>query len=70
MPAPCPGLGRALPAVLQRSDAEAARLAAHLPAADRQRLRAFALALHRRQQRLRVYLPSAIMHRILSLFDA
>ena len=70
VPAPCPGLGRALPAVLQRSEAEAALLVAHLPTADRQRLRAFALALHRRQQQLRVYLSTAILHRILSLFDA
>ena len=47
IPAPCPGLAKALPATLQRSEAEAALLVAHLPAADSARLRTFALALHR-----------------------
>ena len=69
VPAPCPGLGRALPAVLQRSEAEAALLVAHLPAADRQRLQAFALALHRMQRQLGIDLPAGICLRILSLFD-
>lgn len=42
----------------------------HLPAADRQRLWAFALALHRTQRRLRIFLPAELAQRILSLFDA
>ena len=70
VPSPCPGLGRALPTVLQRSQAEAARLVAHLPAADRAHLQAFALALQRRQRRLGVPLPAELANRILSLFDA
>lgn len=70
VPSPCPGLGRALPAVLARSEAEAAQLVARLPAADRHRLRTFALSLQRRQQQLRVYLPAPLVHRILALLDA
>ena len=64
------GLGRALPAVLARSEAEARLLVAHLPAADRQRLQACALCLHRLQNRLRVHLPPSAVRRILALFDA
>lgn len=52
VPCPCPGLGRALPAVLARSEAEAAQLVARLPPGDGQRLRTSALSLHRRQQQL------------------
>ncbi len=70
VPRPCPGLGRALPAVVQRSEAEAAALVAHLPPSDSARLRAFALALHCAQRRLHIHLPSAVVHRLLSLFDA
>ena len=70
VPSPCPGLGTALPAVLQRSEAEAALLVAHLPAADVARLRVFALALHRAQRRLHVSLPAELARHILSLFDA
>lgn len=40
VPAPCPGLGRALPAVLERSPEQAAQLVAHLPADEVQALRA------------------------------
>jgi len=70
VPRPCPGLGRALPAVVQRSEAEAAALVVHLPPADSARLRAFALALHCAQRFLHIHLPSAVVHRLLSLFDA
>ena len=70
IPAPCPGLGRALPAALQRSEAEAALLVARLPPADSDRLRAFALALHRAQRQLGVFLPAELAGRILSLFGA
>ena len=48
VPAPCAGLGRALPAVLARSDAEASQLVRRLPAAGQQRLRAATLCLARR----------------------
>ncbi len=70
VPTPSPGLGSALPATLQRSEAEAALLVARLPAADAARLRAFALALHGTQQQLDSVLPAHISARILSLFDA
>ena len=70
IPASCPGLGKALPAALQRSEAEAALLVARLPAADSARLRTFALALQRAQRCLRVHLPANVVGRILSLFDA
>ena len=69
VPSPCPGLGRALPAVHQRSEEEAALLVAHLPPADSTRLRTFALALHRSQRRLGIHLPSELVHHLLSLFD-
>ena len=70
VPSPCPGLGRVLPGVLARSEAEASHLVAHLPAAGRRRLRTFALSLGRRQQQLRVYLPAPLVHTILALYDA
>ena len=60
VPAPCPGLGAALPAVLARSEAEAAALVAHLPAADRERLRTAVLGLARAQRRCRVHLPAEL----------
>lgn len=67
LPAPCDGLAALLPAVLRRSVAEAALLVPHLPAADRRRLRAAALALHRSQARLRLHLPGELAGRILAL---
>ena len=70
VPSPCPGLGRALPAALARSEAEAALLVARLPAANKAHLRAIALALHRRQRCLPVSLPTELVRRLLCLFDA
>ena len=69
VPTPCPSLGTALPAALQRSQAEAAALVARLPAGGSARLRTFALALRRSQRRLNVYLPAELADRILCLFD-
>lgn len=66
VPTPCPGLGRALPAVLARSEAEAAHLVARLLADHRARLRAAALALQGRTRRLQVWLPASAVRRILS----
>eukprot|EP00887_Chlorella_sp_A99_P001698 scaffold8.g1698.t1 len=63
LPTPCPGLARALPAVLARSPAEAAQLVARLPDAARGRLRALGLSL---QRRLRLELPESIVQRILA----
>lgn len=62
VPSPCPGLGAALPAVLDRSEAEAGRLVAHLGYTQRQRLRTAALCLHRASRR---QLPVALSSHIL-----
>eukprot|EP00887_Chlorella_sp_A99_P001737 scaffold8.g1737.t1 len=66
LPTPCPALARALPAVIERSPAEAAQLVAHLPFAARGRLRTLALSLAHLQRRLRLELPESIMRRILA----
>eukprot|EP00887_Chlorella_sp_A99_P001713 scaffold8.g1713.t1 len=66
LPTPCPGLARALPAVLARSLVEAAQMVTHLPDTARGRLRALALSLARLQRRLRMELPESIIHRILA----
>ena len=67
VPAPCAGLGAALPAVLARSTAEARLLVAHLPAEEQRRLRTGALALARRQRSLHLALPTPLAERILAL---
>lgn len=69
VPTPCPGLGRALPAVLTRSEAEAARLVAHLPPAEAACLRTAALCLHRLQRSLQLEaaVPAPLLGRILAL---
>ncbi len=69
VPMPCPGLGTALPAVLDRSAAEAGLLVAHLPRADRMRLRVAALSLHRLQGTLELSppIPAALLGRMLAL---
>ncbi|KAL4421261.1 hypothetical protein ABPG75_010552 [Micractinium tetrahymenae] len=62
VPAPTPGLGAALPAVLQRSLAEAALLVARLPQAERQRLRCAALYLsHASRRRLHAELVASVL---------
>eukprot|EP00887_Chlorella_sp_A99_P000709 scaffold5.g709.t1 len=66
LPTPCPGLGRALLAMLARSAAEAALLVMHLPDAARGHLRALALNLARLQRRLRLELPEGVVRRILA----
>jgi len=70
VPAPCPGLGRALSTVMAHSTEQARQLVRHLPAEDVQRLRTFALCLALRQRQLRIFLPAPLTQRILSLFDA
>ena len=67
MPAPCPALGAALPAVLARSAAEAALLVARLPDEARQRLRTGALCLGRVQRERRIELPAALVGQVLAL---
>ena len=59
-----------MPAVMQRSETEAAALVAHLPPSDSARLRAFALALRCAQRCLHIHLPGDIVCRMLSLFDS
>ena len=69
VPVPCPALAKALPAVLARSQAEAALLVSHLPATDTERLRVAALSLHRLQHHLQLEaaVPAALVGRILAL---
>lgn len=68
VPSPCPGLGTTLPAVLRRSEAEAALLVRHLPVAEVQRLRTFALCLARRQRQAGMpELPAPITAHLLAL---
>ena len=50
IPSPCLGIGTALPAVLQRSEAEAALLLRRMTTSERQRLRTLALCLARAQR--------------------
>ena len=70
MPRQCPGLGLALPAALAHSASQASSLVRHLPAADAQRLRTFALCLARVQRRWDIQVPVAIVDLLLSHFDA
>jgi hypothetical protein len=70
VPLPCPGLGRALPAALAHSEAQARRLVQRLPSADAERLQVAALALARAQRRLHLSLPLAIVWRLLALSAA
>ncbi len=51
VPVACPCLGTALPAVLRRSEAEAALLVRHLPSREQQCLRTLALSLGAAQRR-------------------
>ncbi|KAL4425174.1 hypothetical protein ABPG75_009190 [Micractinium tetrahymenae] len=65
VPSPCAGLGAALPAVLERSTAEAALLVQHLCAEERARLRAAAICLS--QGRGLPALPTPLLLRVLAL---
>jgi hypothetical protein len=67
VPAPCPGLLRALPAVLARSTEQAGHLVQHLLPADVQRLRTAALCLARAQKQSGVFLPTPVAWSILAL---
>lgn len=66
VPTPCPGLGVALPAVLGRSEAEAALLVCHLPAGDRECLRTAALCMKRVERRRRLNLPGEVVRSVLA----
>ena len=66
LPVPCPGLECALPAVLARSDAEAALLVAHLPPVEQACLREAALCLARAQRVHDVELPPHALRAILA----
>lgn len=67
LPSPCPGLGRALPAVLARSQLEACFLVERLPAADRAQLRSAALCLTHARASNGAALPGPVAERILAL---
>ena len=69
IPAPCPDLARALPAVLQRSTAEARWLVGHLAEGQRGRLQAAALGLAQAQRRQQIgaALPAELSGRVLAL---
>ena len=67
VPAPCPALGAALPAVLARSAAEAVLLVGRLPAGVRRRLRTGALCLGRAQRECSTQLPAGLAGRALAL---
>lgn len=67
LPSPCPGLGAALPAVLRRSEAEAAQLVRRLPPASQQLLSTLALSLGAAAQRGRLPpLPTPIVQHVLA----
>lgn len=66
VPSPCDGLGAALPAVLARSEAEAALLVSHLPAKACERLRTAALCIKRAERRWRVSLPAELLRPLLA----
>ncbi|KAI3433468.1 hypothetical protein D9Q98_003280 [Chlorella vulgaris] len=70
VPAPCPGLMHALPAVLAHSAEQARHLVQRLPPADVQRLRTAALCLARFQKQSGVFLPAALVWRMLALLGA
>lgn len=65
VPSPSPGLGAVLPAVLARSEAEAAALVARLPADERERLRTAALCLRRAERVHGAELPPEIARSLL-----
>lgn len=67
LPAELPGLEAALPAVLARSEAEAACLVAHLPTAERERVQAAMLTLARLQGRTQLSIPVPTLQHIVSL---
>lgn len=67
VPAPCAGLGRALPAALAKGVSQAQQLVGHLPATEVPRLRTFALCLARLQRQLELELPPTLVGRLLSL---
>lgn len=70
VPQGCPGLGRALPAALELSTAQAEQVVRRMLPGDALRLRTFALCLARLQRRARLWLPPPLTGRILSLFDS
>ena len=65
VPWPCPGLGATLPAVLARSEDEARQLVAHLPYADKLRLRTAALCVKRAERCWRLQLPADLLRPLL-----
>ena len=69
VPAPCPGLGRALPAAVAHSTKLARCLVARLPEADAERLWVAALCLGRAQRCSGTSLRPALVWEMLAHFD-
>lgn len=67
VPAPCPGLGWALPPLYWRSPEQAKLLVEHLPPEEKAALQTAALCLARLQRQLDIPLPGFIVGRIMSL---
>lgn len=70
VPMPCAGIKAALPAVLERSEAEAGLLVCHLAPAERKRLQTAALCLARAQRVHGVRLPAPILGQLIALIAA
>lgn len=66
LPRPCPGLGAALPAALARGEHEAAHLVAHLPYADKLRLRTAVLSVKRVELSRHLNLPAELLRPLLA----
>lgn len=66
VPETCPGLSRALPAVLPHGHEQAGQLVRRLTQADKARLRTAALSMARVQKLARASLPPALFERIVA----
>ncbi|KAI7845031.1 hypothetical protein COHA_001397 [Chlorella ohadii] len=66
VPETCPGLSRALPAVLPHGHEQAGQLVRRLTQADKARLRTAALSMARMQKLARASLPPALFERIVA----
>ncbi|KAL4432879.1 hypothetical protein ABPG77_008205 [Micractinium sp. CCAP 211/92] len=67
VPAPCPDLGRALPAALAHSHEQARQVVRRLPPEDVTRLHIYARALARLRRRVHVALPGDVTGRLLCM---
>jgi hypothetical protein len=68
VPAGSAGLGKLLPAALERSSAEAARLVRRMPEQERRCLQEYLRGLTRLQRKRGVALPFELLPRTLAIF--